>query len=222
MLPNFDKLSVDTLSQLRKISRIFAIGVVIVGCLAFLNSFIVSEVKDLRAINSEYNSVLSQLRTAKNSLTASEQIIKTSTGISENFMTKEEFISFVGSASKSEGCDIMRISGGNPIVDGIVTKMNFSFEIKGTLIELYQFMERFEGLQASFTLNNISMRKTEDFEWLDREDLDSFNLEWWTLEPKTQSNDNTEEDVITLDKIFGTDEMTMYLDLDFVVSDGAQ
>lgn len=221
MLPNFDKLSVETLSQLRKISRFFALGLVLLVGLFALNTYVSGEVKSLEAVNVEYNSALSQLRTAKSSLAASEQIIKTSTGISSNFMTKEEFLSFVGSASKSEGCDIMRISGGNPIVDGIVTKMNFSFELKGTLIELYQFMERLEGLQASFTLNNISMRKTEDFEWLDREDLDSFNLEWWTLEINTESGNAEEEDTITLDKIFGTDEMTMYLDLDFVVSDGA-
>lgn len=220
-MPNFDKLSVETLSQLRKISKFFFLGLVLVIGLFIANTYLSDEVKALEAVNTEYNSALNQLRTAKSSLAASEQIIKTSTGISSNFMTKEEFLSFVGSASKSEGCDIMRISGGNPVVDGLVTKMNFSFELKGTLIELYKFMERLEGLQASFTLNNISMRKTEDFEWLDREDLDGFNLDWWTLEIDTESSDTEEDNVITLDKIFGTDEMTMYLDLDFVVSDGA-
>lgn len=220
MLPKFDKLTVETREQLKKLLKILLVSLAAAIILGIGYYFLSVEVNRLETVNSEYLSTISQLKTLTSSVESSKEIIESSAGIGSDFMTKEEFISFVGTVSKSEGCDIMRISGGNPEMDGLVTKMNFSFEIKGQSKELLNFMRRLQGLNASYILNSVSMRKIEDFEWLDREDLDSFNLSWWTLESELPDDSTDDEsEYVTLDEIFGTDEMTLYLDLDFVTAE---
>lgn len=219
----FDKITVEVREKVRKLFTFIAIFAVIAMVLAAVTVFLSGEVKRLEGVNAQYNSALDQLRTINSSIEASVASINSnSMQVTKDFMTKEEFIAFAGTASKATGCDIIRLSGGNPVSDGSIQKINFCFEVKGTITELYKFMKRIEGLNCRYMLNNISMRKIERFAWLGREDLDNFNLDWWDLQVDTSSDSESNSEVITLDDIFGSNEMTLYLDLDFVTSEGVQ
>ena len=219
----FDKITVEVREKVRHLFRFIVLAGVIAAVLAIASMYMSSEVKRLEGVNGQYDTALTQLKTLNSSIEASVASINSnSMQITKDFMTKEEFIAFAGTASKATGCDIIRLSGGDPVSDGSVQKINFCFEVKGTITELYKFMERIEGLNCRYMLNNISMRKTEGFTWLGREDLDSFNLDWWDIETDNSSDSESEAEVITLDDIFGSNEMTLYLDLDFVTSEGVQ
>lgn len=219
----FDKITVEVREKVRYLFRFIVLAVVIAAVLAIASMYMSSEVKRLEGVNTQYDTALTQLKTLNSSIEASVASINSnSMQITKDFMTKEEFIAFAGTASKATGCDIIRLSGGDPVSDGSVQKINFCFEVKGTITELYKFMERIEGLNCRYMLNNISMRKTEGFTWLGREDLDSFNLDWWDIETDNSSDSESQDEVITLDDIFGSNEMTLYLDLDFVTSEGVQ
>lgn len=219
----FDKITVEVREKVRHLFRFIALAGVIAAVLAIASMYMSSEVKRLEGVNGQYDTALTQLKTLNSSIEASVASINSnSMQITKDFMTKEEFIAFAGTASKATGCDIIRLSGGDPVSDGSVQKINFCFEVKGTVTELYKFMERIEGLNCRYMLNNISMRKTEGFTWLGREDLDSFNLDWWDIETDNSSDSESNDEVITLDDIFGSNEMTLYLDLDFVTSEGVQ
>ena len=219
----FDKITVEVREKVRYLFRFIVLAVVIAAVLAIASMYMSSEVKRLEGVNGQYDTALTQLKTLNSSIEASVASINSnSMQITKDFMTKEEFIAFAGTASKATGCDIIRLSGGDPVSDGSIQKINFCFEVKGTITELYKFMERIEGLHCRYMLNNISMRKTEGFTWLGREDLDSFNLDWWDIETGITSDSESEAEVITLDDIFGSNEMTLYLDLDFVTSEGVQ
>lgn len=219
----FDKITVEVREKVRYLFRFIVLAVVIAAVLAIASMYMSSEVKRLEGVNGQYDTALTQLKTLNSSIEASVASINSnSMQITKDFMTKEEFIAFAGTASKATGCDIIRLSGGDPVSDGSVQKINFCFEVKGTITELYKFMERIEGLNCRYMLNNISMRKTEGFTWLGREDLDSFNLDWWDIETDNSSDSESTDEVITLDDIFGSNEMTLYLDLDFVTSEGVQ
>lgn len=219
----FDKITVEVREKVRYLFRFIVLAVVIAAVLAIASMYMSSEVKRLEGVNGQYDTALTQLKTLNSSIEASVASINSnSMKITKDFMTKEEFIAFAGTASKATGCDIIRLSGGDPVSDGSIQKINFCFEVKGTITELYKFMERIEGLHCRYMLNNISMRKTEGFTWLGREDLDSFNLDWWDIETGITSDSESEAEVITLDDIFGSNEMTLYLDLDFVTSEGVQ
>ena len=219
----FDKITVEVREKVRYLFRFIVLAGVIAAVLAIASMYMSSEVKRLEGVNGQYDTALTQLKTLNSSIEASVASINSnSMQITKAFMTKEEFIAFAGTASKATGCDIIRLSGGDPVSDGSVQKINFCFEVKGTITELYKFMERIEGLNCRYMLNNISMRKTEGFTWLGREDLDSFNLDWWDIETDNSSDSESNDEVITLDDIFGSNEMTLYLDLDFVTSEGVQ
>lgn len=219
----FDKITVEVREKVRHLFKFIALAGVIAAVLAIASMYMSSEVKRLEGVNGQYDTALTQLKTLNSSIEASVASINSnSMQITKDFMTKEEFIAFAGTASKATGCDIIRLSGGDPVSDGSVQKINFCFEVKGTITELYKFMERIEGLNCRYMLNNISMRKTEGFTWLGREDLDSFNLDWWDIETDNSSDSESKDEVITLDDIFGSNEMTLYLDLDFVTSEGVQ
>ena len=219
----FDKITVEVREKVRYLFRFIVLAVVIAAVLAIASMYMSSEVKRLEGVNGQYDTALTQLKTLNSSIEASVASINSnSMQITKDFMTKEEFIAFAGTASKATGCDIIRLSGGDPVSDGSVQKINFCFEVKGTITELYKFMERIEGLNCRYMLNNISMRKTEGFTWLGREDLDSFNLDWWDIETNNSSDSESKDEVITLDDIFGSNEMALYLDLDFVTSEGVQ
>ena len=219
----FDKITVEVREKVRHLFRFIVLSGVIAAVLAIASMYMSSEVKRLEGVNGQYDTALTQLKTLNSSIEASVASINSnSMQITKDFMTKEEFIAFVGTASKATGCNIIRLSGGDPVSDGSVQKINFCFEVKGTITELYKFMERIEGLNCRYMLNNISMRKTEGFTWLGREDLDSFNLDWWDIETDNSSDSESKDEVITLDDIFGSNEMTLYLDLDFVTSEGVQ
>ena len=219
----FDKITVEVREKVRYLFRFIVLAGVIAAVLAIASMYMSSEVKRLEGVNGQYDTALTQLKTLNSSIEASVASINSnSMQITKAFMTKEEFIAFAGTASKATGCDIIRLSGGDPVSDGSVQKINFCFEVKGTITELYKFMERIEGLNCRYMLNNISMRKTEGFTWLGREDLDSFNLDWWDIETDNSSDSESKDEVITLDDIFGSNEMTLYLDLDFVTSEGVQ
>lgn len=219
----FDKITVEVREKVRYLFKFIVLAGVIAAVLAIASMYMSSEVKRLEGVNAQYNTALTQLKTLNSSIESSASAINSnSLQITKSFMTKEEFIAFAGTASKATGCDIIRLSGGDPISDGSIQKINFCFEVKGTITELYKFMERIQGLNCRYMLNNISMRKTEDFTWLGREDLDSYNLDWWDLKPEESEEETSEEDRITLDDVFGSNEMTLYLDLDFVTSEGVQ
>lgn len=219
----FDKITVEVREKVRYLFRFIVLAGAIAAVLAIASMYMSSEVKRLEGVNTQYNTALTQLKTLNSSIEASVASINSnSMQITKDFMTKEEFIAFAGTASKATGCDIVRLSGGDPVSDGSIQKINFCFEVKGTITELYKFMERIEGLNCRYMLNNISMRKTEGFTWLGREDLDSFNLDWWDLGTDNSSDSESKDEVITLDDIFGSNEMALYLDLDFVTSEGVQ
>ncbi len=219
----FDKLSIETKEKARKYSQISAVLLVVLAILLASLNYFKSETERLQQVNAQYTSALSEMQTLNSSVQASAEAINgNNTQITKEFMSKVELIAFAGTASKATGCDLVRLSVSEPYSDGSIEKTNFFFEVKGNIVELNNFMNRIDGLNCRYMLNNISMRKTENFTWLTRENLDNFNLDWWDKGIDNSGSDNSESKELTLDDVFGSSTMTLYLDLDFVTSEGVQ
>ncbi len=219
----FDKLSIETKEKVGKYFKISGVLLVLLAVVLFGYSYFKGEVDRLEAVNAQYTSALSQMQELNTSVQASADAINgNNTQITKEFMSKEELIAFAGTASKATGCDIVRLSVSEPSSDGSIEKTNFLFEVKGNISQLNSFMNRIDSLNCRYMLNNISMRKTENFTWLIRENLDSFNLDWWDKGIDNSGEDENASEELTLDDVFGSSQMTLYLDLDFVTSEGVQ
>ncbi len=217
---NFEKLTVKAKHQLKKHLYISLLMLALTVGTVLCTSLLSQEVARLKIANRDYLAACDSLNSLNTQLSIYEETIKSNTAtIAENFMTKEEFVTFIGTACAATGCDLGQLQGGDTTTDNGVTKIGFIFEVKGTSVEVTKFVQKIQGLNTRYMLKDISLRKTDDFLWLDRKKLDEFNLSWWDISNHTVSLDSPEEQLLTLDGVYGSNDMSLYLDVDFITAE---
>lgn len=217
----FEGLSAATKKMLHKNATLLVVLAVLSVALVAGNKVLSTTTQTYRDRNAEYQTALSSLKTLQSSVTNLESVITGNTDrLSSSFMTKQQFIDFVGETCSKVGCDLIQLSGGDTVSANNINRINFTFEIAGTPSQLYRMIQSINGLNTKYMLKSISMRKTEDFLWLDRETHKNEELSWWDLSNLKQPKDpRAEEEALSVAMLFGSPEMTLYLDIDFVTTE---
>lgn len=217
---NFEKLTVQTTQRLKRVGVSIALILVLTISTYVAQSLLNTKVLAVKEQYAEYQTALATLESLNRSIKQSEEIINDNTGlIAKSFMTREEFVKFIGNACQETSCEILQLQGGDVTVDNSINKINFKIEVRGELPDLYRLMQRVDGLDARYALVSTTLRKMDDFAWLDRYQLDAFTLDWWDLSDKEDTTATDEPIAVSLDSIFGNRKMSLYLDVDFITSD---
>lgn len=137
-------------------------------------------------------------------------------GTIQEKITKEFFIKHVGKSCKETNTDLVSLTGGTTTtINDSLSEISFQLELTGDLESLDKFTERLEGLKAVYIINRYSLRKTDEFAWLDR-DLDGMSGGNWF--DKSAISAKSAEDLSTLGTkdIYGKDELRMFIDISFI------
>ena len=152
----------------------------------------------------------------------SEQIDATGKSLSGTFMSKDEFIAFMGATAQRIGVSLNKYTGGDTEVkDGIAT-MNFKFEAEGTLGQLEDLVKSVDLLGTPYAINSISTRKADNYVWLDRDVSKLEILPWWdekSIEIKKPYTEVEDPEPIGIADIMGSKVLKMYLDVSFISSE---
>ncbi|MEG2262792.1 MAG: hypothetical protein RSC68_00290 [Acinetobacter sp.] len=218
---NLEKLSVKTIQFIKQQSMLIAFLIVVTLALGSGGHLLNKKVIELKEANNTYNQALSELESLNMSIASSETLIKDSSGaIAKTFMTREEFVKFIGAACTETGCEIMQLQGGDVVTDSSINKINFKFEVRGDVLQIYKFMQRIDALNTRYAMTSATLRKQDEFAWLDRYQLDAFTLDWWNLkDDATGTSTDSAERQVSLDDIFGSRKMSLYLNIDFITAD---
>ena len=220
---NVSKKSKNSMNKL----KLQFIALVLLVCIAggafyyayYLQSEIDSKAGTDDAYNSAKNQVTSLTMTTKD---LESQIDATGRSLSGSFMTKDEFIEFLGATAERMGVELNKYTGGDTAVkDGIET-MNFKLQLKGDLMRLEAMVQSIDQLGTPYAINSISIRAADEYIWLDRDINKEIILPWMdtkSLEQKKPYNEIEEPIPIGITDIMGSQEMYMYLDISFTKAD---
>lgn len=152
----------------------------------------------------------------------SQQIKQTGKSLSGTFMSKDEFIAFIGANSQRLGLKLSKYTGGETVTQDGIDTTKFILEVEGSLEQLEDLVKSVDALNVPYAINSISTRKADTYIWLDRDTDKQEILSWYdgsSLVTQRTYTEVEEEEPIGIQDIMGNQALKMYLDISFIVSD---
>lgn len=206
-----------------KIQGLILVIFAALACGIMYGSFYFKDEIALRAgIDPAFNSLKSNIQGMQ--LTSEDlgaQIDATGKSLSGSFMSKDEFIAFLGSTSNRLGVQLNKYTGGDTSERDGISTMNFKFEVEGDITQLEDLVRNIDALGTPYAINSISLRKADTYIWLDRDINKTELLPWYdakSLEVKKSYTEVEEPEPIGTLDIMGGQSLKLYLDLSFISS----
>lgn len=199
------------------------VAVALAGGAIYGSMYLADEVETKSPIEATYNQLrgdISQQQSVSKSLSA--QIDATGKSLSGSFMSKDEFIAFMGATSQRIGLSLNKYTGGDTVVKDGISTMNFKFEAEGNLEQLKDLVKSVDLLGTPYAINSISTRKADNYVWLDRDVNKMEILPWWdgkSIEIKKPYTEVEDPEPIGIKDIMGSQTLKMYLDVSFISSE---
>lgn len=212
----FKKVSVRVRKNSTKLMIVSA--VLLVGIL-LANSAVSSTEKKLSSLKGSagtFTTLSAQAAEMESKFAMKKSEVDSSPVIGKKMLTKEEFIKFFADACLESGTDIETITGGNTkILNTAMKEINFKLDIAGTLNDIDKFIEEIQNLRVVYMINDLSLRKIEEFIWLDRNVGSHIGDSWFdeNLKKEELPGDFTQ---LTLQDLYGSDKLKMFIDISFV------
>jgi hypothetical protein len=194
-----------------------AIGLASAGVTYWLSG----DVANLEGNTAEYSALQSSI-TQKEAEAASltDQIVSTGTSLTGDFMTKEEFIEFIGGMSEQLGVELTRYTGGDVVNNEGINYMNFQFEVRGLPRQVSNMTKAIDNLNTPYIVNSVSLRREDEFVWSDRELISI--IEWFDSESIADRRPYSafeEAPTIGVMDFLSPNNVKMLVDMSFVTSD---
>lgn len=189
-------------------------------------SYYQSEVESNSKVDAQYSALFSQIKaTESQSNQISEEIKASGTSLSGTFMSKDEFVTFLGANVQRLGLKLSQYTGGETVSANGIETINFKVETIGQLAQLTELVAAIDSLKTPYAINAMSVRKADGYVWLDRDVDKTESLKWWDGKSLEQKKAYTEvEDVPPIgvaDMISGAD-LYFYIDISFTTSTATQ
>lgn len=206
-----------------KVQGILLVIAAAIACGSIYGSvYFQDEVETKSAVEGTYNQLKADIQAQQAvSEDLGSQIDATGKSLSGSFMSKDEFIAFMGSTSQRLGLALNKYTGGDTVEKDGITTMNFKLEVEGDLTQLEDLVKSIDLLGTPYAINSISARKADNYIWLDRDINKMEILPWWngkSLEVKKPYTEVEEPEPIGIIDIMGSQNLKMYLDVSFISS----
>lgn len=151
--------------------------------------------------------------------------------LEKTFMTKDEFVKFMGKICDVHNVELVQLAGGYESITNNIHTMDFRFEVKGELSELSKVVTALQEQNTRYLLKAMSMRKTEDFLWFDRDSLTNEGMTWFDISnlpanvkdtPALTTIDEEGKEIpvpelpLSIADIYGSESMTLYMNVSFI------
>lgn len=139
----------------------------------------------------------------------------------ETVITKDSLILYLNEACIETNCELLAMAGNTTTkLTDVLNEITFRIEVGGTLAEIEEFSKKIENLNTNYSINELSLKKSDKFSWLTRDKTSNDGSSWFDStflgEEVVENEDEYKIEEIGLKDIYGTDKLSLYLDISFL------